>query len=138
VKKIASLTIALTLGCSGVAMSQQALTEQEVRTQLVDQGYTNVHDMDFHDGVWTARAKSGDGTRVKLHVDPATGRAFPDEQVSRLSENDIRASLSVDGYTHVHDVDYHHGIWTAKARNVAGKTVRLQIDPESGRIIGSD
>ncbi len=137
-KKIASLTIALTLGCAGIATAQQALTQQEVNAQLAEQGYTKVHDLNFHDGVWTARALSGDGTHVKLRIDPATGRAFPDEQTSRLSEGDVRASLSVDGYTHVHDVDFHHGIWTAKAKNAAGESVSLQIDPQSGRIIGSD
>ena len=56
----------------------------------------------------------------------------------RLSERDVRAALSTDGYTHVRDVDFSDGIWTAKADNAAGATVRLQVDPETGRVIGSD
>ena len=136
-KTITSLTIALALGC-GVAAAQQAMTEQDVRADLAQQGYNDVHDVDFHDGVWTARAKSGDGTKVKLRIDPATGRAFPDSQISRLSESDVRAQLSTDGYTRVHDVDFNNGVWTAKAENQNGKDVKLQIDPDTGRIIGSN
>ena len=47
-KKIASLTIALVLGCAGVAMAQQqALNQQEISAHLTQQGYTDVHDLKF-------------------------------------------------------------------------------------------
>ena len=139
-KKIVSMTIALALGCAGAAMAQEhpALTEQQIVTQLTQQGYTDVHDVDFKDGVWTARARSGDGAHVKLRVDPTTGMAYPNKQVSRINEKDIRAMLSSQGYTHVHDVDFDQGVWTAKARNSAGSRVTLQIDADSGRIIGTN
>jgi hypothetical protein len=138
VKKKASLIIALTLGCVGVATAQgQALTQREVSAQLTQQGYTDVHDLEFQDGIWTARARSADGERVSVRVDPVSGQAYPNKQVSLISEGDIRSSLSVQGYTDVHDVDFHHGIWTVKARNSAGVRVALQIDAQSGRIIGS-
>ena len=135
-KKIASLTLAMTLGVSGIAMAQDALTEHQVQASLEQQGYTKVRDLDFRNGVWTAKAHSADGQKVTLRIDPKTGHAFPSEQVSRLSERDVRAALSSDGYTHVHDLDFDNGVWTAKADNAAGKSVRLQIDPESGRVIG--
>lgn len=137
-KKIASLTIALALGVCGTAMAQQALTEHQVENSLEQQGYTKVHDLSFRDGVWKAKARSADGQRVKVRVDPRSGQAFPDERVSRLSERDVRAELSTEGYTHVHNVDFSDGIWTAKADNAAGASVRLQVDPETGRVIGSD
>ena len=144
-KKMVSLMIstalAMALGYSGMAMAQDqqpALTESQIVTQLGQQGYTDGHDVDFKDGVWTARARSGDGSRVKLRVDPTTGVAYPDKQVSRINEKDIRAILSSQGYTHVHDVDFDHGVWTAKARNSAGVRVSLQLDADSGRIIGTN
>ncbi|HUA81261.1 MAG TPA: PepSY domain-containing protein [Dyella sp.] len=140
-KKIASLTIAVALGCAGAAWAQeqdQALTKQEVIGDLTQQGYTDIHDVDFKDGVWTARARSGDGSRVKLRVDPVTGKAYPNKQVSRMEESDVRAMLSEQGYTHVHDLDFSHGVWTAKAKNPGGVRVSLQIDAQSGRIIGTN
>jgi len=136
-----STALAMALGYSGMAMAQDqqpALTESQIVTQLGQQGYTDVHDVDFKDGVWTARARSGDGSRVKLRVAPTTGVAYPDKQVSRINEKDIRAILSSQGYTHVHDVDFDHGVWTAKARNSAGVRVSLQLDADSGRIIGTN
>lgn len=137
-KKIAPLTFALALGVAGLAVAQDALTERQVRVQLEQQGYTKVHDLKFRDGMWRAYARSGDGTKVTVRIDPKTGQAFPDEQVSRLSERDVRAALSTEGYTHVHDVDYRDGMWRAKAENSAGKDVRLQIDAETGRVVGTD
>ncbi|RAO77193.1 PepSY domain-containing protein [Dyella jiangningensis] len=137
-KKIASLTIAAALVFAGMAMAQDALTEHEVQSSLERQGYSKVRDLDFRNGVWTAKARSANGKSVSVRIDPRTGQAFPDKPVSRLSEADVRASLSTQGYTHVHDVDFDDGVWTAKADNEAGKKVRLQLDPETGRVIGSD
>jgi hypothetical protein len=139
VKKIASLTITLALGCAGAVMAQQqaqALNQQQISAQLTQQGYTDIHDLSFDDGVWSARARSGNGERVKLRVDPITGQAYPNKQVSSMSEADIRSSLSVQGYTDVRDVDFDHGIWTVKAKSPAGAKVSLKVDAESGRVIG--
>ena len=116
-KNIASLTIAAILVFSGMAWAQDALTEHQVRSSLERQGYSKVHDLDFHNGVWTAKARSANGTSVSARVDPKTGQVFPDKPVSRLSEADVRASLSTQGYTHVNDVDFDGGVWTAKADN---------------------
>ncbi|WP_230474749.1 PepSY domain-containing protein [Dyella monticola] len=139
-KKIASLAFACVVGCAGTyAIAQdQALTKQEIVAQLKQQGYTDIHDVDFKDGVWTARGRSGDGERVKVRVDPITGKAYPNKQVSRMSEADIRATLSSEGYTHVHDVDFDNGVWKAKAKSPAGASVTLQLDAQSGRIIGTN
>jgi uncharacterized membrane protein YkoI len=137
VKTIASLAIALALGCAGNAMAQQqALNQQQITAQLTQQGYTDIHDLTFEDGVWSARARSGNGERVKLRVDPITGQAYPNKQVSPMSESDIRSSLSVQGYTDVHDVDFDHGIWTVRAKNPSGEKVTLKVDAQSGRVIG--
>jgi uncharacterized protein with FMN-binding domain len=137
-KKLASLTIAVALGLSGVAMAQQAMTEHQVQASLEQQGYKKVHDIKFQDGVWTAKAHSADDRSVDLRIDPRTGQVFPDKQVAHLSEADIRAQLSTQGYTHVRDVDYKDGVWVAKADNPAGKTMDLQMDPDTGRVIGTD
>jgi N-formylglutamate amidohydrolase len=137
-KKFASLTITMALGLSGAAMAQEALTEHQVQAQLEQQGYKKVHDLNFHDGVWTAKARSADDRSVDVRVDPRTGEVFPDKQVPRLSEADIRAQLSTQGYTHVRDADYKDGVWMVKADNPAGKSVDLQLDPQTGRVIGTD
>src|SRR3546814_4233523 len=62
----------------------------------------------------------------------------PDELVANLSEADVRAKLSVAGYTNVHDVDYEDGIWNAEADDLAGKDVELKIDPDNGAVMGKE
>lgn len=114
------------------------LTAAQVRAGLEAQGYTRVHDVEFEDGVWTADARSADGKRVEVRVDPRTGKVYPDDQVARLGEADVRARLATAGYTNVHDVDYKDGLWTAEADDPAGRDVELKIDPATGAVIGSE
>ncbi|AGG90164.1 MULTISPECIES: PepSY domain-containing protein [Rhodanobacter] len=140
--KLAPLTLALALATPVLvlptaAAAQQAMTEPQVQSQLTAQGYTKVHDLKFRDGMWYAEARSANGSRVDLRIDAGTGQVYPDEQVSRLSKQDVRAALETQGYTHVHDVDFEDGMWTAKARNPAGNHVKLKIDPTSGKVIGT-
>src|SRR5690606_32736126 len=109
-KHASLLGIALALA-TGYALAQDAMTEAQVRAELEAQGYDKVNDLKFEDGVWKADARSADGNRVDVRIDPATGDIRPDELVAGLSEADVRAQLAVAGYTNVHDVDYEDGIW---------------------------
>lgn len=141
--RIASLTFALALGTLSFGMSsavtaQQAMTEPQVHSTLAGQGYTKVRDLKFRDGMWYAHARSANGKSVDVHIDARTGQVYPDRQVSRLSERDVHASLETQGYTHVHDVDYKDGMWSAKAENPAGNHVRLKVDASSGKVVGTE
>lgn len=135
--KIAVLSLAF-IGVIGTASAQDALTRQQVRAKLEAQGYTKINDVKFRDGVWKADARSANGNRVDIRIDPETGNVYPDEQVANLSEADVRARLATAGYTNVHDVDYEDGIWNAEADDPAGKGVELKIDPDSGKVIGKE
>ena len=128
----------LALSAGGVAFAQDALTAAQVKAKLEAQGYTKVNDMEFEDGVWKADARSADGNRVEVRIDPTTGAVFPADQVATLSEADVRAQLAAAGYTNVHDVDYEDGIWNAEADDPAGKDVELKIDPDTGKVIGKE
>jgi len=134
-RRKAWLVLAL-LAAAGAASAQEALTEAEIRARIEAQGYTNVHDVEFDDGVWTADARSADGKRVDLSIDPRTGDVYPDHQVSKLGKADIEARLSAAGYSNVHDVEFDDGVWKAEARDASGRDVELRLDPEEGRIIG--
>jgi len=133
----ASLAFTFGLGVSAAALAQ-SMTAPQVQAKLTAQGYTKIHDLEFKDGMWHADAKSADGNDVDVRIDPATGKVYPEEEVSKLSEADVRASLSTQGYTDVHDVDFDDGVWKAKARNAAGNKVKLRLDPASGKVIGTD
>jgi len=135
--KLASLTFTLALGVCAAAAAQQAMTEPQVQSQLTAQGYTKVHDLKFKDGMWYAEARSANVDRVDLRSDARTGQVYPDKQVSRLSKQDVRASLETQGYTHVHDVEFEDGMWKAKAKNSAGNRVKLKIDATNGKVIGT-
>ncbi len=128
----------LSMGVSGVAQAQKALTAPQVQSKLTAQGYTKIDDVKFNDGMWHAEAKSANGNHVNLRIDARTGKVYPDEQVSNLSEQDVRAALETQGYTDVHDVDFDDGVWKAKADNPSGNKVKLKVDSSSGQVIATD
>ncbi|QWP78147.1 PepSY domain-containing protein [Lysobacter sp. K5869] len=136
------LALALAACAASPAVDAQTqtrgLTEHEARERLAEHGYTHVNDLDFAGGVWRADARSADGNRVQVALDPRDGRIYPNEQVAQLSKRDIRATLSAAGYTGVHDVDYRGGLWRAKAEDPGGRDVKLKLDPADGRIVGVD
>lgn len=140
-RKTVTMT-ALLLLANGVAFAQTApkepLTEAQVRAKLTGQGYTNVNDVKFEDGVWKADARSAEGNRIDVRLDAKTGAVYPEKQVANLSEADVRARLSAAGYTNVHDVDFEDGIWNAEADDPSGKDVELKLDPATGKVIGKE
>lgn len=53
------------------AVSQ--LSEADIRAQLATAGYSDVHDVEFDDGLWKAEAKDANGRKVDIRLDPTTG-----------------------------------------------------------------
>ncbi len=133
--RTALLAMALASAASGSALAQDTLTAPQIRAQLQAQGFTDIHDIKFDDGMWQADATSADGKRVELRLDPRTGTVYPDSAVSQLSEADIRAKLSTAGYSNVHDVKFDDGLWKADGTSAAGRNVEVRLDPTTGEVI---
>ena len=56
------------------------LGEADVRAKLAAAGYTNVHDVDYEDGIWNAEADDPEGKDVELTIDPKTGKVIGKEK----------------------------------------------------------
>lgn len=56
------------------------LNEDSVRAKLAAAGYTNVHDVDYEDGVWNAEADDAAGKDVEVKIDPKTGEVIGKEK----------------------------------------------------------
>lgn len=56
------------------------LSEADVRARLAAAGYTNVHDVDYEDGIWNAEADDPTGKDVELKIDPQTGKVIGKEK----------------------------------------------------------
>jgi hypothetical protein len=54
---------------------------------------------------------------------------------SQMTELDVRNSLKAQGYTHIHDVEFKDGTWTADAKSADGNRVELRIDATTGKVI---
>ena len=122
------LAFALALAFSGSALAQAApantgspLTEADVRALLANAGYTEVNDVEFKEGVWTA-----------------DGKILPDQAVATISKDEIIIKAQEAGYKNVHDVDFEGGVWKVEAEMADGTDVELKMDPNDGRILGSE
>ena len=138
------LALAVTLAFAGSAWSQavapntgSALTEADVRALLANQGYTEVNDVEFKEGVWTADGKSADGNHVEVKLDN-TGKVIPDTAVATISKDQIIIKAQEAGYKNVHDVDFEGGVWKVEAEMADGTDVELKMDPDDGHIMGSE
>lgn len=56
------------------------LSEADVRARLAAAGYTNVHDVDYEDGIWNAEADDPTGKDVELKIDPKSGKVIGKEE----------------------------------------------------------
>ena len=56
------------------------LSEADVRAKLAAAGYTNVHDVDYEDGIWNAEADDPQGKDVELKIDPKNGKVIGKEK----------------------------------------------------------
>ena len=112
----------MALGPSGTALAQAWLTERKMQTQLEPQGHKREPNLTFREGVWRAKARSADDRSVSVRIDPRSSEVFSDKQVPRLSEADVRAQRSTQGYTHVCDVDFKEDEgWSRRTTRRAGR-----------------
>ena len=138
------LTLAITLAFAGSAWSQavapntgSALTEADVRALMANQGYSEINDVKFKEGVWTADGKSADGNHVEIKVDN-TGKIIPDTSVATITKDQIIIKAQEAGYKNVHDVQFEGGVWKVEAEMANGTDVELKMDPNDGHIMGSE
>ena len=138
------LTLAVALAMAGTAGAQavrpntgSALTEADVRALMANQGYTEINDVEFKEGVWTADGKSADGNHVEVKVDN-TGKVVADDNVATISKDQIIVKAQEAGYKNVHDVQFEGGVWKVEADMADGTDVELKMDPNDGHIMGSE
>lgn len=55
------------------------LNEDEVKAKLTAQGYQNIRDVKFDEGLWEADARSTQGRKVDLLVDPDDGSVVSEQ-----------------------------------------------------------
>ena len=140
--KLLAISFALAFGGSALAQEAppntgSALTEADVRALLANGGYTEVNDVEFKEGVWTADGKSADGNHVEVKVDNS-GKIIPDANVAKISKDEIIIKAQEAGYKNVHDVDFEGGVWKVEAETAEGVDVELKMDPDDGHIMGSE
>ena len=68
-----SIKVGPTTGKVYQADAPSRLNEDEIKAKLTAQGYQNIHDVEFDEGLWSADAKNPQGEDVDLLVDPDDG-----------------------------------------------------------------
>lgn len=126
--------------CAGAAAAQDrgSMTERDVHDMLASEGYTNIRDVEFDDGMWEAEARRSDGRDLDLRIDPRTGAIHPEDGGTNLTADDIEAALSAAGYGRIHDVDFDDGLWRAEAYDSSGAEWDLYLDPRTAEVVGRE
>lgn len=121
-----------------VATSSNALTEDQIKSDIASAGYKEVKGLQFKNGVWMAKARGGNDNWVRIRVGPTTGKVYQADAPSRLNQDEIKAKLTAAGYQNVHDVEFDNGLWSADAKSPQGDDVDLLVDPDDGSVVASE
>ena len=142
IRSLTPLALCVALALAGTACAadpgqdQARMGEQEAREALTAAGYTDIHDLEFDNGMWEADARR-DGRSVDLRIDPRTGNIYPEDGRSGRTEADVRASLEAAGYQRIRDIEFDDGMWTADAE-IDGVDYDLYIDPETTEVVSRE
>jgi hypothetical protein len=121
-----------------VATTSNALTEDQIKSDIANAGYKEVKGLQFKNGVWMAKARGGNDNWVRIRVGPTTGKVYQADAPSRLNQDEIKAKLTAAGYQNVHDVEFDDGLWSADAKSPQGDDVDLLVDPDDGSVVASE
>jgi len=120
-----------------VETNSNALTEDQIKTDIGNAGYKEVKGLEFKNGVWMAKARGGNDNWVRIRIGPTTGKVYQADAPSRLNQDEIKAKLTAAGYQNVHDVEFDDGLWSADAKSPQGEDVDLLVDPDDGSVVAS-
>ncbi|WP_369935605.1 PepSY domain-containing protein [Xanthomonas tesorieronis] len=56
------------------------LSEAEVRAALTSAGYSQLHDLEYDDGLWKAKGDNATGQRMEIYADPTDGSVVSAER----------------------------------------------------------
>ena len=68
------------------ANGDASLSPDQIAQKVLQQGYAKVIRMEMEDGVYEVKAKTGDGKRVNLDVDPKSGKILGAHKDGLLSD----------------------------------------------------
>lgn len=132
----AALAALMTAGAGAAAQEPGGLRARDVHDAIAAQGYTDIGDIEFDDGMWEAEARRSDGRRIDLRVDARSGAVYPEDGTTALSMADIETSLTAAGYSRIHGISFDDGLWEANAFDADGVEWDLYLDPRSAEIVG--
>lgn len=130
--KHAALALALALSWSGLAFGAGVHSDADVHTVLLDQGYKDITNVQEDNRTWTADATAR-GNTIKVRINANTGQVYPDAANAK-SQPQIVEAITAAGYTHVSQLKFYGGVWTARATNATGKDAEINIDPVDAKI----
>ncbi len=101
-------------------------------------GYRDIHDLELDDGLWEADAISPHGFAVELTIDPATGRILNPEPGAGVTAEQVRASLTEQGYTNIRALEQDGSRVETEARDAKGQWVELELDASTGAVLNAE
>jgi len=157
------LVVAITLGLAlaGSAVAETiVISEPEVRTIVVKQGYGDPVLVERDGDLWRARSlnKTGEGevtlfvnadgqvlgaadvarTRItETTTTTTTTSAVPAPAPAPVTEATVSTIVMNAGFHNVHDIDFldGKGVWKAEADDITGADYELHVDATTGRIV---
>lgn len=124
------------------AGGEGSVSLSELPRLLAAQGYQDLREIEFDEGLWAVEASNRAGVRVDLLVHGRSGRVLaeapygkPRADAGLLSAAQVLARLQSLGYSDAVVLQFDDGVWELAARRPGGYRVELDVDARSGLIL---
>lgn len=112
-----------------------SLPMSKILQDLQSKGYNAVRKVKFEHGSYEVEAMSKQGTKIKLNVNPQTGKITINPKTpNTLTMLSIVQKIEAAGYHNIYKVKSERGKYEVKALDKDNKKVELNVDAQSGEI----
>lgn len=112
-----------------------SLTMEDMLARLDQAGYRQIHQIKYKDGVYNVETYNDQGQEIELNIDPQNVVIPPkkgDKPVMTILQ--VARKVGSQGYTRIEEIQIDDGNYEVKAYDAKGSSVKLEVDPVTGRI----
>ncbi len=139
-KKLLPLTLSLILGM-GTSIAIAAETSPSVPIidvlQRLDQaGYSQIHNIQYKDGIYKVEAYGSQGQKIKFNVNPKNMAipAIENKGKPYLTMLQVARNLRGAGYSRIEKIEFDDKYYEIKAYDANNKQVALEVNSTTGVI----
>ncbi len=125
-----------TIALAGDKLPEKSMPMSQILQSIQKQGFGTIVDIEYDDGVYSAKAINYRGDNTSLEVAPLSGEIIKPKAEDRdqISIFDAAKKVEAAGYHNIYEMKTSKSKYEVKAYDSNDKKVSLDVDVKSGTI----